>query len=80
MIMATQNAGWAGYQTFRSGQCAAIVYYSYRGLGPRNYNGVVARVGDTDDAAANVALGSANAKVTGMTNGRTQLAGTYCQS
>ena len=78
LILAIQDAGWAGYQTFRSGQCAAIAYYSYRGLG-RSYNGVIVRVDDTEDGAASDAINSANAKVAMLFDGQTTLAGTYCQ-
>lgn len=80
MIMAIQNAGWEGYQVFRSGECAAIAYYSYRGMMGVSYSGVIARVSDTEDGATSAAMNSANAKVTLLPDGRTQLAGTYCQN
>ncbi len=79
LVLAIQDAGWAGYQAFRSGQCAAIAYYSYRGLGGVSYNGVIVRVDDTEDGAASDVINSANAKVAMLPGGRTTLAGTYCQ-
>ena len=77
LILAIQESGWDGYQTFSSGQCAATVYWRARaGTGSRSQS-VVAGLGNTEDQATTAALNAARRINLGQVD--TQLLGTYCQ-
>jgi hypothetical protein len=78
MIMDFQAKGWKGYQTFRSGECAALA--SYRGRsGISGFSGFATGVGSSQDGAANKALRAANNKVVGL-GGSTRLVTVGCQN